>query len=136
MVGLDQTSRVILSRNDARLLEQSGAGDPDGFSRWAADCTRAWIDYLEQAFPNRPEHRIGCFLHDPLVVAAVICPDILTWQQANVQVETVSDLARGLVVANRGLALLPMGRPNADVAVDTNVEVFRELFFARMARPA
>jgi inosine-uridine nucleoside N-ribohydrolase len=128
MVGLDQTSQVILTRDDAAIL-RSGV---DPFGRWAAECADAWIDYLGQAFPNRPEHRTGCFLHDPLVVAAVTHPDLLTWQEACVAVETTSDLARGLVVADRGLALQSLGPANATVAVATDVDEFHRLFLSRI----
>lgn len=132
MVGLDQTSRVMLTRDDAAALRK----ESDAFSRWAADCADAWIDFLARAFPNRPEHETACFLHDPLVIAAVIDPNLLTWQEANVQVETESELARGLVVANRGLALEPAGPMNATVAIDTGVEAFRRLFLERISAEA
>jgi inosine-uridine nucleoside N-ribohydrolase len=128
MVGLDQTSKVMLTRDDAAMLRKDG----DDFGRYAADCTDAWIDFLGRAFPNRPEHRTACFLHDPLVVAAVTHPDLLTWQLADVRAETESELARGLVVANRGLALEPAGPPNATVAIETGVDDFRRLFLARI----
>jgi purine nucleosidase len=131
MVGLDQTSKVVLTHQDASRLRAISAHDP--FGAWAADCTDAWIDYLGRAFPHRPEHVDGCFLHDPLVVATVIRRELCEWQPANVQVETVSDLARGLVVANRGLALEPLGTPNAVVAVDTDVAAFREFFLTRIS---
>ena len=130
MVGLDQTSRVMLTRDDASALR--GGPAADDFSRWVADCTDAWIDYLGVAFPNRPEHRTACFLHDPLVVAAVIDRSLCTWQRADVRAETTSELARGLVVANRGLALEPMATANATVAIDTDVEAFRRLFLERI----
>lgn len=129
MVGLDQTSKVMLTRADAGELRRT----TDPFSRWAADCTDAWIDFLGRAFPNRPEHVDGCFLHDPLVVAAVTHPELLTWQPADVQVITDSELARGLVVANRGLALEPPGTPNATVAIETGVDGFRRLFLERIS---
>jgi purine nucleosidase len=128
MVGLDQTSRVMLTRADAERMRASS----DAFSQWAAECTDAWIDFLGRAFPSRPEHRDACFLHDPLVVAAVIDRNLCTWQDANVQAETVSELARGLVVANRGLALEPAGPKNAVVAVDTDIDGFRRLFLERI----
>lgn len=129
MVGLDQTSQVILTRSDAASLRSNG----DAFSTWVADCTDAWIDFLGRAFPNREEHRDGCFLHDPLVIAAVTHPELLTWQPASVQVETESELARGLVVADRGLALQPAGQPNATVAIETGVDAFRRLFLERIS---
>lgn len=129
MVGLDQTSRVMLTRDDAAALRATD----DELSRWAGECAEAWIDYLARAFPQRPEHRTACFLHDPLVVAAVTHPDLLTWQDADVRVETTSALARGLVVADRGLSLTRPGTPNASVAVDTRVEAFRSLFLDRIS---
>jgi inosine-uridine nucleoside N-ribohydrolase len=129
MVGLDQTSKVMLTRDDAEALRRTD----DAFSRWAAECTDAWIDFLGRAFPNRVEHRTACFLHDPLVVAAVTHPELLEWQAADVQAETESELARGLVVANRGLALEPAGPPNATVAVETGVDDFRRLFLERIS---
>jgi inosine-uridine nucleoside N-ribohydrolase len=136
MVGLDQTSRVMLTRDDARALRDRDRGD--GVANWIADCTEAWIDFLGEAFPKRAEHRTACFLHDPLVLAAVIRPELCTWAEAEVQVELVSELARGLVVADRGLALQRPGPANALVATDTDVEAFRAFFLGRMAelRPA
>jgi purine nucleosidase len=128
MVGLDQTSRVMLNRDDARALRSRG----DAFSTWVADCTDAWIDFLGRAFPSRPEHRDSCFLHDPLVLAVVIDRSLCTWQDAQVEAEITSALARGLVVANRGLALEPAGPPNATVAIDTDVHAFRQLFLERI----
>ena len=131
MVGLDQTSKVMLTRHDAEELRAA----PDPFSQWTAQCAEAWIDFLGRAFPNREEHRIACFLHDPLVIAAVTHPHLLTWAPADVQVETGSELARGLVVANRGLALQQAGPANATVAVETDVNGFRDLFLDRISTP-
>ncbi|RWR23401.1 nucleoside hydrolase [Microbacterium enclense] len=128
MVGLDQTSRVLLTRADADRMLASA----DPFSLWAGECTHAWIDYLARAFPRRPEHADGCFLHDPLVIAAHLDPGICEWEAAHVEVEVVSDLARGLVVADRGLSLTVPGTPNATVATNTDVDAFRRLFFSRI----
>jgi inosine-uridine nucleoside N-ribohydrolase len=129
MVGLDQTSRVMLSRADAATMRSDG----DPFGMWSADCTDAWIDFLGRAFPDRPEHRDACFLHDPLTVAAVIDPSLLEWAPARVQVELEGRLGRGMAVADRGLALLrPAAPPNAHVAVDVDVDRFRSLFLDRI----
>lgn len=130
MVGLDQTSKVILTRDDAD--EMLASEDP--FARWAGDCTHAWIDYLARAFPKRPEHTYGCFLHDPLVVAAFVRPELCEWDEAYVEVEVTSDLARGLVVADRGLALQQPAPANATVAIDTDVDRFREFFLNTLSR--
>jgi purine nucleosidase len=128
MVGIDQTSRVTLTRADVEAMRERAKKQNDPFCAWAADCADAWIDFLGRAFPKRPEHRDGCFLHDPLTLGAVIAPELMSWAPAHVQVELESDLARGLVVADRGLALAPVAPANADVAVDTDVAGFRQLF--------
>jgi purine nucleosidase len=134
MVGIDQTSRMMLTRDDAAALRASG----DAFAEYAGVCTDAWIDFLHAALPNRPEHASACFLHDPLVVAAAIDRAICAWEPATVQVELAGRLTRGLVIADRGLALQrPAGPPNADVAVDTDVERGRQLILDRLeGRPA
>lgn len=128
MVGIDQTSRARLTRADAAVLQRG-----DAFGRWAGECALAWIDFLGKAFPLRAEHRDACFLHDPLVVAAVIDPTLLTWEDAYVATDPGSELARGLVIADRGLALAPPPGPtNASVAVDTDVAGFGRLFLDRV----
>jgi inosine-uridine nucleoside N-ribohydrolase len=130
MVGLDQTSRVRLTRGDAQRMREDGGA----FGAYAAECTDRWIDFLAAALPNRPEHADGCFLHDPLTLAAVIAPDLLRWEPAHVAVELHGRLTRGLAVADRGLALIPpAGAPNALVAVDTDVDAFHSLFLERIA---
>lgn len=131
MVGLDQTSQCVFTRADAAAMRRAGGA----FGAWAADCSDAWIDFLARAFPGRPEHRDGFFLHDPLVIAAVLDPAVCTWEEAAVEVELQSELARGLVVADRGLALRPRGPANATVATATDVARFRRLFLDRIAGP-
>jgi purine nucleosidase len=130
MVGLDQTSRVRLTRDDARRMREEGGA----FGAYAAECTDRWIDFLAAALPNRPEYADGCFLHDPLTLAAVIAPDLLRWEPAHVAVELHGRLTRGLAVADRGLGLVPpAGPPNALVAVDADVDAFRSLFLERIS---
>lgn len=130
MVGIDQTSRVMLTRDDAARLRRS----PSPFGRWAADCADAWIDYLGRAFPARVEHQTACFLHDPLVIAALTHPELLTWEGAEVTVALAEDLTRGLVVADRGLALARPAASSVQVATDTDVARFRDLFFERISQ--
>jgi inosine-uridine nucleoside N-ribohydrolase len=130
MVGIDQTSLTRLTRADAARIRQLGTAD----SSWLADCVEAWIGYLSVAFPTREEHRSACFLADPLVIAALISPGIFRWEDAHVQVPLKDALVRGLAIADRGLALAPAARPNASVAVSTDVGAFHELFMSRIVR--
>lgn len=125
MVGLDQTARTRFTLGDAKRLRTSG----EACNTWLADCADGWISLLSRAFPNRPEHREACFLHDPLVVASVAEPNNCSWADAYVEVALAEPLTRGLVVADRGLALLaPRGQWNATVAVDSDVEAFHKEF--------
>jgi purine nucleosidase len=127
-VGIDQTSRVRMTCDHVRTLRANGSA----FATWVADCAEQWIDFLHQAWPNRPEHADGCFLHDPLTVAALLGREILTWEPARVDVECAAGLARGLVVVDRSLALAPAPPANAEVAVDTDVDAFTTLFMQRL----
>jgi purine nucleosidase len=127
MVGIDQTSRVRLTREDARRMR--GASD---FADWVADRVDGWIDFLGRAFPERPEHRDACFLHDPLVVAALVDPSICTWAPGHVAVELSGARTRGQVLTDVGLALVPSPPVNATFAADTDVAAFDALFRARM----
>ncbi|MCU1438335.1 MAG: nucleoside hydrolase [Naasia sp.] len=132
MVGLDQTSQVRMTYADSAALRAAAEAAGDGFGVWAAACTDAWIAFLHEAFPRRPEHVDGCFLHDPLVLAAVIDPSLCTWEKASVRAVTDSEQARGLVLADRGLALEAQGPINATVATATDVDGFLRLFLDRM----
>jgi inosine-uridine nucleoside N-ribohydrolase len=128
MVGIDQTSRVRLTREHAQRFRRRGTD----LGLWLAECIDRWIDFLHAALPARPEHAYSCFLHDPLTIAAVSHPALLTWEPAHVAVECDSELTLGLVVADRGLALRPADPPNALVAVDTDVEGFLDMCLTRL----
>jgi purine nucleosidase len=128
IVGLDVTRRVRLSREHAAALESAG-GD---FGRFAAVCTRDWITHLERTHPGDPREQGSCALHDPLAVAAVSRPDLITWQAAHVRVETRSELTRGVTIAD----LLSSDRPpekNCEIATAVDVDGFIALFLNRMA---
>jgi purine nucleosidase len=74
----------------------------------------------------------SCAMHDPLAVAAVTHPELLTWQPARVSVETASPVTRGITVAD----LLTTDQPpvaNATIATAVDTVAFRELFLGRIA---
>ena len=120
-VGLDVTRRVRLDAGDVAALRDGGGA----FGPFAADCTAGWID----GGGSDAEHPDSCALHDPLAVAAVTAPDLLTWQSAAVAVETVGDVARGVTLAD----LRPDApRPRCRIATDVDVDGFRQLFLDRV----
>jgi inosine-uridine nucleoside N-ribohydrolase len=127
LVGLDVTRRVRLDRADASALRRTSKG----FATFAADCTDGWISYLERTTPGDDWGRGSCALHDPLAVAVVARPDLVTWRPARVSVERGSDHTRGVAVTD----LLGTDDPpaaNCSIAVDVAAEAFRSYFFDRI----
>jgi purine nucleosidase len=129
LVGLDVTRRVRLTREHAaRLGSQGGA-----FGRLAGEATLHWIDHQERTMPGDATEHGSCALHDPLAVAVVSRPDLVTWKHARVAVETASELTGGIVVTDLLHAENPP-QANCRIAVDVDVDAFTELFVERVAR--
>jgi len=93
-IGLDVTERVVLSRAG---LDRIVAPAPDSsLGRLIADATGFYIDFETGTRPNVD----GCFLHDPLAVAAAIDPALVTTMPAHVEVELEGRHTRGETVAD------------------------------------
>lgn len=130
LVGLDVTRKVRLTRdNAAALAEGNDAGEFAGF---AAACTQEWITVNAAANPADPRERDSCALHDPLAVAIVNHPELVTWRPAFVTVETASERTRGVAVAD---LLMGQAAPPANCQIATAVDVtgFMSLFRSRIA---
>jgi purine nucleosidase len=127
LVGLDVTRQVRLDRADAARMRESERA----FATFAADCTDQWIDHLERTTPGDDWDRGSCALHDPLAVAAVARPDLLTWRSACVSVERHSARTRGMAVTD----LLGTDDPpeaNCRIAVEVDADGFRDYFLERI----
>ncbi len=127
-VGLDVTRKVRLTRADADAMA-AGAGE---FGSFAAQCTHGWIDHLERTNPGDPIDQGSCAMHDPLAVAVVVRPDLVTWRPAHVAVETGSDITRGVMVAD----LLTSDQPpvaNCEIATDVDALAFTDMFLDRLS---
>ncbi len=59
----------------------------------------SWIDFFER-FDMEKYGSAGAPLHDPCTIAYLIQPDMFTGRFINVEVETGSDLTRGMTVAD------------------------------------
>jgi purine nucleosidase len=127
LVGLDVTRRVRLTRDDAHDLARGGR-----FGRLAAEHTLGWIEFQERVKPREELERGSCALHDPLAVAVVPRPDLVTWREAHVAVETHSKVTRGVAVADLLMWENPP-EPNCRIATDVDASAFRQLFLERMA---
>lgn len=95
------------------------------------DMTAKWLDFFER-FDKEKYGTDGAPLHDPCVIAYLIRPDLFKGRYINVEIETVSDLTRGMTVAdwwgvsNRA--------PNATFMGDIDAEGFYALLTERLSR--
>jgi len=121
-VGLDVTRRVLLTRAEA----QGMAADPDPFVSFAGRYSVAWIDHLAQT--GQPDTD-STPLHDPLAVAAVTRPQLLTFVDVHLAVQ-LDGVARGVLIADQH-----SGRaPNARIAVEVDAAGFAEHFTGCLRR--
>ncbi|MGK5677711.1 nucleoside hydrolase [Actinoplanes sp. URMC 104] len=120
-IGLDVTMQVELDRADADRLIATGRP----FATYAGQCAHAWIDYLREAYPGK--EFLTASMHDPLAVAVVSRPHLVTWRPARVEVEVTSDITRGVTVADL-LASRHPPEPNCLVATEVDSAAFIEYF--------
>lgn len=112
MVGLDVTEQVRLTSEVAAALAAEG-GVVARLGRHAQE----WISLVARRRPHDPRAQGSCAMHDAMAVAAVVRPELMQWREARLEVETASDLTRGVIVADLGLTARPPA-PNARVALD------------------
>jgi len=129
-VGLDVTQQVRVTRAQAQELAASGRP----FASFAGRYTVAWIDHLSSGSQHPDD---SCAMHDPLAVAAVTAPELLTFRDAYVQVET-GDRLRGALVTDYLAGRPPHGteaatEPNARVAVAVDADGFNRLLLGSIA---
>lgn len=128
LVGLDVTRQVRLTREHAAVM--AAGGRP--FGAFAGECAIAWLDHLGQANPGDPGAGRSCAMHDPLAVAAVSHPELLTWKPAHVDVVTGDDVGRGVAIADF-LVAGDAPAPNAQVATDVDADAFMAYFLGRIS---
>ena len=136
MVGSDVGEKTILTRKDLSVL-QSQRGPESDFIAKLADF------YLTR---SEKSGYSGAAMYDPLAVATVIDPSLVTLKEMHVDVETKGEFTRGETVANRmgydetnvlhgdhyeidGLTQL---KPNSRVCVASNADRFLQLFVNRI----
>jgi len=144
MVGLDVTRKVLFTPEHLKVLE---AGKTPS-SQAAARIMGATIQNL-----NRGPHPMLEAMHDPLTVAYLIDPEILSLRDYYVEVETQGEFTAGETVgysyapARRSESLSTASpapsspaeepfRPNAKVAVGVDPERFFRLLLGRLTTTA
>lgn len=122
LVPLDVTEQALLKRDQAHEL--AAHGNP------VTACIQRMVDYYCDRQANQP----GVFqMHDPLCLASVMRPDLLTWQKAFVDIELMGTLTCGETVAffeSPGQSL--PAPPNVLAAVDVNVDDFLQFYLERV----
>jgi purine nucleosidase len=90
-----------------------------------------WTDFFER-FDMEKYGSEGAPLHDPCVIAHLIRPGLFSGRHVNVEIETVSDLTRGMTVADWwGVTDRPK---NAMFMGDVDADGFYDLLTGRLAR--
>jgi purine nucleosidase len=93
-IGLDVTERVVLT--PAGVDEICSPAPDSPLARVIRDAVGFYIGFERRARPDVD----GCFLHDPLAVAAAIDPSLVSWRAAHVEVELTGTHTRGETVAD------------------------------------
>jgi inosine-uridine nucleoside N-ribohydrolase len=145
MVGLDVTHKVLLREEHIKALE--AAQNP--VSQAAAKIMRATFNRMRKG-----NDATVVAMHDPLTVAHLIDPTILTLKDYYVQIETTGELTAGESVGyerapvrrsppmDTGLPATDAGdgavelKPNSKVAVEVDSDKFFKLFLPRLTASA
>jgi purine nucleosidase len=128
LVGLDVTEQVRLTREHTAAMRASGRR----FAAFAGECADGWIDHQARVKAHDEREHDSCALHDPLAVAVVTHPELVSWLPAHVAVETASPLTRGVAVADRGL-WEGSPPPNCEIGVAVDAPGFMAYFLDRIA---
>ena len=120
MIGLDVTHRAVTTPALEDRLRATGA-----VGAFVADLIDFFAVYHRETYGWD-----GAPIHDPVAIAHVIRPDLVTTIESNVEVELGSDLCRGRTVVDRWKRT---GRPvNAHVGIDLDTDGFFDLLVERI----
>jgi purine nucleosidase len=86
LVGLEVTRRVVVSGNEIGRLGQAAAEE----ARWLHDALRLYLEFHRQH-----ERLDGCVMNDVLPIAALIRPDLVTFQAQRLVVDLEDGERRG-----------------------------------------
>jgi len=139
MVGLDVTNKVLLHESQVRILE--AAQNP--VSQAAGKIMRATMSRIK---PTKDETVVA--MHDPLTIASLIDPSVVTLKDYYVQIETTGEMTAGMSVGyyrgpvrrsppmatgmDEGSIPAEEYKPNCKVAVGVDPEKFFELLLPRL----
>jgi purine nucleosidase len=123
MIPLDVTHKALTTR--ARIEGFRALGTPVGHA------VAGWTDFFER-FDMAKYGSEGAPLHDPLVIAWLLAPDLFTGRHVNVEIETEGRFTLGMTVADWWHV---SGRtPNAMFVGGVDAGGFYTLLTERLAR--
>ncbi len=91
VVPLDVTHKALTTPARVRAFRDMGSR--------VGETVAAWTDFFER-FDREKYGSDGAPLHDPLVIAWLLRPDLFTGREINVEIEVDSPLTRGMTVAD------------------------------------
>ena len=123
LIPLDVTHKCMLYAEQVKQLNQRESA----VTRFVADSTATYINFTREKTGVD-----GCALHDPLTLAAIIAPDLLTFEELYVDVDISTGPSMGSTFAdfygNTGKSA------NMKVALNVHGDDFVELFLQRMKK--
>ncbi|RPE71317.1 purine nucleosidase [Pacificibacter maritimus] len=122
VLPLDVTHKALVTKE--RLIPFKAMGH-------LGDVVIGWMDFFER-FDIEKYGSAGGPLHDPTVIAYVIKPELFTGRFINVEIETKSELTRGMTVADWwGVT---DRAPNATFIGDVDADGFFDLLTSEIAK--
>jgi purine nucleosidase len=118
MIGINACRQVLVLPADVATILSGNHQHKD----LLADLLSGYLSIRE------PEQQQPMPLFDPTAAAALLMPDYLTWQPANVAVELNGELTRGMSVCE--FRVPQKARQNARVAMAANEAGIRRLLFS------
>jgi pyrimidine-specific ribonucleoside hydrolase len=123
MVGLDVTNKARLSFADiAEMASWKGK-----VSRVVAPLLHFFAETNREVFGFD-----GAPIHDALAVAHLVKPGVIRTRRMNVEIETTGEFTAGRTVAD--VYGVSRRKPNAEVALEVDLPLFREMLFSAIRR--
>jgi purine nucleosidase len=121
LIPLDVTYQCLLTTADVERLNRIDSP----VARFVRDATVPYMDFYKKY-----EGFDGCALHDPLTLATIIAPELLTLEEHHVDV----DISGGVSTGNTFADFMKVSKKpsNMKVALDVRGRDFVELFIERM----
>lgn len=123
LVSLDVTTKATLSSADIATLAQRNTPVTSAIKQMMA--------FYFETFAPRSGHSDSFHMHDPLALASVFQPDLISWEATYVDVELQGKLTFGQTVSYLGRHDSPPPNVLASVAVDA--ARFRQMYLEQIS---